>query len=130
MKITLQTLTHQYGSSPCWCYLVPLLHEECEWFSDLKSRYPYGHLMQRFWLPCFQSFMGWLSRHSEYFSEDSPRFIHGVSSARCAFETFSDPECASGQALWAQLEYLESLQKHETESIGTLIRKHYEQLVC
>lgn len=114
---------------PLWHYLCPLLLEEYEWFSLLKSQSTFGHLMQRFWPECFDCFMGWLAHHPEYTAQGSALVIHGVESARRAFETFCDPESSSGKALWERLVFLESLQKTKTESIGQLIKQNYEQLL-
>jgi len=118
---------------PLWGYVCPLLLEEYDWFHNLKASSPYGHLLQRYWPECIDMFFGWLDNHPEYLEEYSinhepstinPHVIHGVNSARRAFETFCHPDSGSGQALRITLECWAEKEHHQPMLIGDIIPPH------
>lgn len=106
---------------PLWGYVCPLLLEEYEWFSIIKAESPFGALLNRYWAECIDMFFGWLDNHPEYQDEDDLRVIHGVQSARRAFETFISPNSPSGQALRCTLELWADNHRVEPQPISKIL---------
>lgn len=106
---------------PLWGYVCPLLLEEYDWFSIIKAESPFGALLNRYWPKCIDLFFGWLDNHPEYQDEDDLRVIHGVQSARRAFETFINPNSPSGQALRCTLEFWADNHRSEPLLIGEIL---------
>lgn len=106
---------------PLWGYVCPLLLEEYDWFHELKAASPFGHLLQRYWPESIDMFFGWLDNHPEYADDEDTRCIHGVNSARRAFETFCSPDSGSGQALRITLECWAEKEHHEPQAISEIL---------
>lgn len=106
---------------PLWGYVCPLLLEEYDWFQELKTSSPFGSLMQRYWPECIDIFFSWLDNHPEYSDQEDTRCIHGVNSARRAFETFCNPDSPSGMALKITLEFQAARDHHEPIRLGELV---------
>lgn len=106
-----------------WGYVCPLLLEEYDWFYIIKAESPFGALLNRYWPECIDMFFGWLDNHPEYQDEDDLRVIHGVQSARRAFETFINPNSPSGQALRCTLEFWADNHRGEPQPISEILDK-------
>lgn len=106
---------------PLWGYVCPLLLEEYDWFYIIKAESPFGALLNRYWPECIDMFFGWLDNHPEYQDEDDLRVIHGVQSARRAFETFINPNSPSGQALRCTLEFWADNHRGDPHHISELL---------
>ena len=112
---------------PLWFYVCPLLLEEYDWFPKLKAESPFGHLLQRYWPECIDMFFGWLDNHPEYSDPEDVRAIHGVNSARRAFEAFCRPDSPSGMALRVTLECWAEQTHSEPMSISDILSDGFRQ---
>ena len=107
-------------------YVMALTNEEMDdmypdsWYRSVLSLSDFAPLLRHYWPQVIHQFMGWLDRHPDYVDEQQPEVIHGVESARRAFDAFYQD---SHEALCSYLEYLASREHHEPMPISEILPK-------
>ena len=128
VRYSFQNIPHYflaYQDREWFGYVMALTNEEMDdlypdsWFRSIIDRCPFSPLLRHYWPQVIHHFMGWIDHHPDYADAHQPEVIHGVESARRAFETFYQD---AQDALRANLEYLASRYHHEPQRMGDILK--------